>query len=139
MKQSMARLPKYFETLVGAILVVVVLQYMQLTGLVHPAHLISRLLQLFCYMLLAVAVFRGFIQRSRLAWLVSQIMLSALFAFSLLFTVTSAVLSLKTESLWTLLGIALLTAVANGLLLGFLFSLPVCDYFSPVRAMENDQ
>ena len=141
MKQSMSRLPKYFETLVGAVLVVLTIQYMLLTGLVHPAHLVSRLLQLFCYMLLAVAVFRGFIQRSRLAWLVTQMMLAALFAFSLLFTVVSAVLSLKTESLWGLMGLAVVVAVLNGLLLGFLFSMPVCDYFSPVRVRvsEDDQ
>jgi hypothetical protein len=58
-------------------------------------------------------------------------MLAALFAFSLLFTVISAVLSMKMQSLWLILGLASMTAVLNGLLLGFLFSLPVCDYFKP--------
>jgi hypothetical protein len=58
-------------------------------------------------------------------------MLSALFAFSLLFTVISALFSLRDQGLWIMLGTALLTAILNGLLLGFLFSLPVCDYFSP--------
>ncbi len=125
--------PKYLRGLLGAILVVMVVQYALLTGLVHPVHLISAIMQLFCYLLLAVSVFRGFIQRSRLAWLVAQIMLSALFAFSVLFTAISAIFSMQTESLWILLGLAVLTAVLNGLLLGFLFSLPVCDYFSPVN------
>ena len=32
----------------------------------------------------------------------------------------------------SLFGIALLTAILNGLLLGILFSLPVCDYFRPI-------
>jgi hypothetical protein len=125
--------PKYLRSLLGAVLVVMVVQYALLTGLLHPARLIFAVMQLFCYLLLAVAVFRGFIQRSRLAWLVAQIMLSALFAFSVLFTAISAIFSLQTESLWILLGLAVLTAVLNGLLLGFLFSLPVCDYFSPAN------
>lgn len=128
--------PSYIHALLGSVLVVMVVQYALLTGLVRPVHLVFQIMQLFCYLLLAVAIFRGFIQRSRLAWLVSQIMLSAMFAFSLLFTTISAVFSLKTQGLWIMIGAALLTAVLNGLLLGFLFSLPVCDYFSP---MKKDQ
>jgi hypothetical protein len=128
--------PKYLSGLLGAILVVMVVQYALLTGLVRPVHLVFEIMQMFCYMLLGVAIFRGFIQRSRLAWLVSQIMLSAMFAFSLLFTTISAVFSLKTQGLWIMLGSALATAILNGLLLGFLFSLPVCDYFSP---LDKDQ
>jgi hypothetical protein len=30
-----------------------------------------------------------------------------------------------------MLGVALVVSILDGLLLGFLFSLPVCDYFSP--------
>lgn len=123
--------PKYVSGLLGAVLVVTVVQYALLTGVVRPVHLVSQILQAFCYLLLSVAVLRGFIQRSRLAWLVAQIMLSAMFAFSLLFITISAVFSLKTQGLWIMLGAALVTALLNGLLLGFLFSLPVCDYFSP--------
>jgi hypothetical protein len=129
-------MPKYIRTLLGASLVVMVIQYALWTGVVHPVHLVFQLMQFFCYLLLAVAVFRGFIQRSRLAWLVSQMMLAALFSFSLLFTAVSALLSFQAEGRWFLFGIALLTAVLNGLLLGILFSLPVCDYFRPA---SNDQ
>ncbi|MGE4489713.1 MAG: hypothetical protein AB7E95_09235 [Kiritimatiellales bacterium] len=125
------RFGKYINSVLGAVLVVMVVQYALLTGLVRPVHLVFQMLQLFCYLLLAVSVFRGFIQRSRLAWLVAQVMLAALFAFSLLFTVISAVLSMKMQSLWLILGLASMTAILNGLLLGFLFSLPVCDYFKP--------
>jgi len=124
-------MPKYTDGLIGAVLVVIVVQYALITGVVRPGHLVSGILQLFCYLLLAVSVFRGFIQRSRLAWLVVQIMLAALFAFSVLFTAVSAVLTLTGGSFWVLLGLALLTAVGNGILMGILFSLPVCDYFSP--------
>lgn len=131
MRRNLKLVPKYLHGLLGAILVVMVVQYVLLTGIVHPVHLIFQVMQIFCYLLLTVAVFRGFIQRSRLAWLVAQIMLAALFAFSLLFTVISAVLSMKAQGLVIMLSAALLTAVLNGLLLGFLFSLPVCDYFSP--------
>ncbi|MCC7300310.1 MAG: hypothetical protein IT583_04465 [Verrucomicrobia bacterium] len=136
MKRIWKIVPKYFHGLLGAVLVVMVVQYALLTGLVRPAHLIFQIMQLFCYLLLAVAVFRGFIQRSRLAWLVAQIMLSAMFAFSLLFTTITALFSLKAEGLWVMVVAALVTAILNGLLLGFLFSLPVCDYFSP---MDKDQ
>jgi hypothetical protein len=83
-----------------------------------------------------VAVFRGFIERSRLAWLVAQIMLCALFDFSLLFTAVSAVFSLKTDSLWTLVGAAAATVILNGLLMAVLFSLPVRHYFRP---FDEDQ
>jgi hypothetical protein len=123
--------PKYFYTLLGAILVVMVVQYALLTGLIRPVHLIFELIQMFCYLLLAVAIFRGFIERSRLAWLAAQLMLVSLFSFSILFTVISAVLSFKAQGLWLLFGFALLTSVLNGILLGILFSLPVCDYFRP--------
>ncbi|HPR83529.1 MAG TPA: hypothetical protein PLD51_06690 [Pontiellaceae bacterium] len=136
MKQKLKIAPKYFHGLLGALLVVMVVQYALLTGLVHPIHLVFQLMQLFCYLLLTVTVFRGFIQRSRLAWLISQMMLAALFSFSLLFTVVSAVLSFQSEGLWLLFGAALVVAVLNGLLLGVLFSLPVCDYFRP---MKDDQ
>lgn len=134
MKNSWKRVPKYLNSLLGALLVVMVVQYALLTGLVRPVHLVFQIMQIFCYLLLTVAVFKGFIQRSRLAWLVSQIMLAALFAFSLLFTAISAVFALRTEGIWIMLTAAVLTAILNGLLLGFLFSLPVCDYFSP----QND-
>jgi len=133
MKNCWNRMPKYLNSLLGALLVVMVVQYALLTGLVRPVHLVFQIMQIFCYLLLTAAVFKGFIQRSRLAWLVSQIMLSALFAFSLLFTAISAVFALRTEGIWIMLGAAVLTAVLNGLLLGFLFSLPVCDYFSPQK------
>lgn len=129
--ENLKIVPKYFNGLLGAVLVVMVVQYALLTGLVRPVHLVFQIMQIFCYLLLVVAVFKGFIKRSRLAWLVSQIMLSALFAFSLLFTVISALFSLRDQGLWIMLGAALLAAILNGLLLGFLFSLPVCDYFSP--------
>lgn len=136
MKGKMKIVPKYLNGLLGALLVVMVVQYALLTGLVRPIHLVFQLMQIFCYLLLTVAIFRGFIQRSRLAWLISQMMLAALFSFSLLFTVVSAVLSFKAEGLWVLFGAALVVAVLNGLLLGVLFSLPVCDYFRP---MKDDQ
>ncbi|NOU35386.1 MAG: hypothetical protein HOO88_01215 [Kiritimatiellaceae bacterium] len=139
MKRNWKIMPKYLHSLLGAILVVMVVQYLLLAGLVRPVHLVFNIMQLFCYLLLAVAVFRGFIQRSRLAWLVAQTMLSALFAFSLLFTVISAVFSLKDRGLVVMLSAALLTAISNGLLLGFIFSLPVCDYFSPIDNGEEGQ
>ncbi len=132
MKPNRKIVPKYVGGLLGAILIVMVVQYSLLTGLVRPVHLIFQIMQLFCYLLLAVAIFRGFIERSRLVWLISQLMLAALFSFSVLFTVISAVLSFKAEGLWLLFGGALLTAVLNGLLLGVLFSLPVCDYFRSI-------
>ncbi|MFA6172723.1 MAG: hypothetical protein WC701_03480 [Kiritimatiellales bacterium] len=132
MKRNWEIIPKYIYTLLGALLVVMVIQYALLTGVVHPVHLIFQLMQIFCYLLLTVAVFRGFIERSRVAWLVSQLMLAALFSFSLLFTVVSAVLSFQAKGLWLLFGAVLLVAVLNGILLGILFSLPVCDYFRPM-------
>ena len=131
MKIKWKIVPKYFYTLLGAILVVMVVQYALLTGLIRPVHLIFELIQMFCYLLLAVAIFRGFIERSRLAWLAAQLMLVSLFSFSILFTVISAVLSFKAQGLWLLFGFALLASVLNGILLGVLFSLPVCDYFRP--------
>lgn len=136
MKLPWKIVPRYFYSLIGALLVVMVVQYALLTGLVRPTHLIFQLMQIFCYLLLAVAVFRGFIERLRLAWLVAQMMLAALFSFSLLFTVISGLLSFRTQGLWLLFGVAVLTAVLNGLLLGALFSLPVCDYFRPI---DKDQ
>ncbi len=137
--KRLPRVPKYIHGLLGAVLVVLVVQYSLLTGLVKPVHLVFVIMQMFCYMLLGVAIFKGFIQRSRLAWLVAQIMLAAMFAFSLLFTTISAVFALKTQGLWIMLGAALVTAVLNGLLLGFLFSLPVCDYFSPIDKDQQAQ
>ncbi len=131
MRHLMAKLPKYFEPLMGGVLVVIVVQYALITGVLMPDHPVFSLLQLIFYLLLAVAIFRGIIQRSRLAWLVVQMMLVALSAFSLLCTGVCAVLAIDGGNLWTLLFTALLTAVVNGLLMGFLFALPVCDYFSP--------
>lgn len=131
MRRLMSRLPKYFEPLVGAVLVIIVVQYALITGVLKPDHLVFSLLQLVFYLLLAVAVFRGMIQRSRLAWLVVQIMIVALFAFSLLCTGVCAVLAVDGGNIWILLLTALLTAVVNGLLMAFLFSLPVCNYFNP--------
>lgn len=136
MKQGWKMMPKYLRGLLVALLVVMVVQYALLTGLVRPAKGIFLVMQIFCYLLLIAAVLRGFIQRSRLAWLVAQIMLCALFDFSLLFTAISAVFSLKTESLWTMLGAAVATAVLNGLMMGFLFSIPVRNYFRP---LDDDQ
>jgi hypothetical protein len=136
MKYFVAKLPKYFELLVGISLAVIVVQYALITGVVKPGHLVSGLLQLCFYLLLAVSVFRGVIQHSRFAWLVVQMMLTALFSFSLLFAVVCAALALKGGSFWFLLFTVLLTSVVNGLLIGFLFSLPVCDYFSP---RDDDQ
>jgi ABC-type Na+ efflux pump permease subunit len=130
-------MPKNLRVVLGAILVVTVIQYALLTGLVNPVPPVAVVFQIFCYLLLAAALFRAVIQRSRLAWLITQIMLSALFAFSVLFTATSAVLSLKTESLWLLLALSLITALSNGLLLGFLFSLPVCEYFRPADDTQD--
>jgi hypothetical protein len=56
--------------------------------------------------------------------------------FSLLFTAISAVFSLKTASLWSMLGVAVVTSVLNGLMMGFLFSIPVRNYFRP---LDDDQ
>lgn len=130
MRRLMSRLPKYFEPLVGAVLVIIVVQYALITGVLKPDHPVFSLLQLVFYLLLAVAVFRGMIQRSRLAWLVVQIMIVALFAFSLLCTGVCAVLAVDGGNIWILLLTALLTAVVNGLLMAFLFSLPVYEYFN---------
>lgn len=123
--------PKYFQYLAGSVLVVMVVQYALLTGVWSPIHIVFMLLQVFCYCLLAVAVFRGLIQRSRLAWLVTQIMLTAMFAFSLLCSTISVVFALKTQGVGIMLGSAVGVSVLDGLLLGILFSLPVCDYFKP--------
>jgi hypothetical protein len=120
---------KYIRGLLGALLVVIVVQYALITGLV--ADVVFLILQIFCYLLLAAALFRGFIERSRLAWLVAQIMLSAIFDFSLLFALISAVFSLKTESLWIMAGAAVVTATLNGLLMFFLFAIPIRNYFRP--------
>jgi len=125
-------MPKYFRGLVVALLVVMVVQYVLMTGLVRPVGAVFLTLQVFCYLLLVAALFRGFIERSRLAWLVAQIMLTALFDFSLLFIAISAVFSLKTESLWVMLGAAVVTSTLNGLLLVFLFAIPVRNYFRPL-------
>jgi hypothetical protein len=131
MKRIWKVIPKYITGLLGAASIVLVVQYALLTGLVEPVHPIFVIMQTFCYMLLGVAVFRGFIQRSRLAWLVAQIMLSALFAVSILFATFTLVLMLKEKSLGLMLAAALFSAGLNGLMLGLLFSLPVCDYFKP--------
>ena len=136
MKRRWRIVPKYITGLLGSALLVLVVQYSLLTGLVEPVHPIFVIMQVFCYMLLGVAIFRGFIQRSKLAWLVSQIMLSALFAISILFTTFGLVFSLESKGFLIMLGAALLSAVLNGLMLGFLFSLPVCDYFKPIDEDE---
>ena len=131
MKYFAAKLPKYFELLIGTTLVVIVLQYALITGVLKLDHPVSGLIQLGFYLLLAVAVCRGISQRSRLAWLVVQIMLIALFFSSLLFAVVCAVLAMNGEELWILFFTALLTAVVNGLLTGFLFSMPTSAVFTP--------
>jgi hypothetical protein len=136
MKDIKKIVPSAVRAVLGAVLIVTVIQYVLWTGVIRPVTPVFIVLQAFCYLLLAVATFRGFIQRSRLAWLIMRILLSALFAFSVLFTAVSAVLSMRTENLWLLFGLSLLTAVSNGLLLGFLFSLPVCDYFRPLDEDE---
>jgi hypothetical protein len=133
MIRSWKQVPKYFRGLLGAVLLVMIVQYALMTGVVHPVNMISMILQIFCYLLLMAALFRGLIERSRLAWLVAQIMLCALFDFSLLFIAVSAVFSLKTESLWIMVGSAAVTALLNGLLVGFLFSIPVRNYFRPLH------
>ena len=122
--------PKYLRGLVAALLVVMVVQYALVTA--HPVGMVFLILQVFCYLLLAAALFRGFIERSRLAWLVAQIMLTALFDFSLLFAAVSAIFSLKTESLWVMLVAAVTTSVLNGLMMIFLLSIPIRNYFRPL-------
>jgi len=133
MKHFAAKLPKYFEPLIGAVLVLIVVQYALITGVLKMDHPVSGLLQLGFYLLLAVAVYRGITQRSRLAWLVVQMMLIALFFSSLLFAVVCAVLAMDGGELWILLLAALLTAVVNGLLTGFLFSMPTSAVFTPKK------
>ena len=129
MNLGLEKVPKYFKGLLGALLVVVVVQYALVTA--HPVGIVFQILQGFCYLLLAAALFRGVIERSRLAWLATQIMLSAIFDFSLLFAAVSAVFSLKTESLWIILGAAVVTAALNGLLMIFLFAIPIRNYLRP--------
>ncbi|MBL7016294.1 MAG: hypothetical protein ISR84_01915 [Kiritimatiellales bacterium] len=124
---------KYLTGLLGAALLVLVVQYSLLTGLVDPVHPVFVIMQVFCYMVLGVAGFRGLIQRSKLAWLVAQIMLSALFAISILFTTFGLVFSLESKGFLIMLAAALFSAVLNGLMLGFLFSMPVCEYFRPAK------
>ena len=131
MKRKWNAVPKYITGLLGSALVVLVVQYSLLTHLVEPVHPVFVIMQTFCYMLLGVAVFRGFIQRSRMAWLVAQIMLASMFAISILFTTFSLVFSLESKGFVIMLAGALLTAVLNGLMLGLLFSMPVCEYFKP--------
>ena len=131
MKRKWNAVPKYITGLLGSALVVLVVQYSLLTHLVEPVHPVFVIMQTFCYMLLGVAVFRGFIQHSRLAWLVAQIMLASMFAISILFTTFSLVFSLESKGFVIMLAGALLSAVLNGLMLGFLFSVPVCNYFKP--------
>ena len=46
MKHFMGKLPEYFEMLVGAVLVVIVVQYALITGAVKPGHLVSGFFQL---------------------------------------------------------------------------------------------
>jgi len=123
---------KYIIGLMGSALMVLVVQYALLTSRMETAHPIFIAMQVFCYMLLGVALFRGVIQRSRLAWLIARMMLSALFAVSILFASFTLVLMLQDKSFTLMLLAALLAAVLNGLMLGILFSLPVCDYFKPV-------
>ncbi len=132
MSQSWKMPTKYIRGLVVALLLVVVVQYVLMTGLVRPVGGVFLTLQIFCYLLLVAALFRGFIERSRLAWLVAQIMLCALFDFSLLFAAISAVFSLKTESLWIMVGSAVAATVLNGLLMVLLFVIPVRNYFRPL-------
>ena len=122
-------MPKYFKGLLGAVLVVMGVQYALITA--HPVGAVFLILQIFCYLLLMAALFRGLIERSRLAWLVAQIMLCALFDFSLLFAAVSALFSLKTESLWIMVGAAVIAAVLNGLMMFFLFAIPIRNYFRP--------
>ncbi len=122
-------MPKYFKGLLGAVLVVMGVQYALITA--RPVGMVFLILQVFCYLLLMAALFRGLIERSRLAWLVAQIMLCALFDFSLLFIAISALFSLKTESLWFMVGAAVVTAAVNGLMMVFLFAIPIRNYFRP--------
>lgn len=136
MKLNFKMKPKHLTGLMGTLLVVMILQYALMTGLVRPVSMVFLILQLFCYLLLIAAVFRGFIQRSRLAWLVTQTMLFALFDFSMLFTAVSTVLSLKTETLWGMVGAVASITILNGLLVGVLFSIPVRQYFRP---LDDDQ
>ncbi len=124
---------KYFEFLVASMMVVMVVQYALLTGVWSPIRSVLIVLQIFCYLLLAVAVFRGLLQRSRLAWLVAQIMLTAMFSFSLLCTTLSVIFALKTQGIGSILIVTLSLAILDGLLLGFLFSVPVCNYFKSVE------
>ncbi|MBI9019706.1 MAG: hypothetical protein JEZ10_00415 [Verrucomicrobia bacterium] len=131
MKRILKMEPKHLRGLMGILLVVMVLQYALMTGLVRPVGMVFLIMQIFCYLLLIAAVFRGFIQRSRLAWLVTQTMLFALFDFSILFTAVSTVLSLKTETLWGMAGAVASITILNGLLVGVLFSIPVRQYFRP--------
>ncbi len=128
---SWEKMPKYIKGLLGTLLVVMVVQYALITGLVRPVGAVFLILQIFCYLLLMAALFRGLIERSRLAWLITQIMLCALFDFSLLFAAVSAMFSLKTESLWIMVGSAVVTAVLNGLLMIFLFAIPIRNYLRP--------
>lgn len=132
MKPDWKKMPKYLRSLLAALLVVMVVQYALLTGLVNPVGTVFLILQIACYLLLIAALFRGFLERSRLAWLVAQIMLTALFDFSLLFAAVSAVFSLKTESLWIMLGAAVTISVLNGLMMVFLLSIPIRNYFRPL-------
>jgi hypothetical protein len=132
MKRKWRVHPKYLIGLMGAVLVMLVVQYALVTDLVDPVHPVFAGMQMFCYMLLAVAIFRGFIERSRLAWLVAQLMLCALFDFCLLFAAISAVLSAKTGDLWGMLAAAAVTVILNGMLMAFLFSFQVRHYFRPL-------
>ena len=121
---------KYIRGLVIALLVVMVVQYALITA--HSVGVVFLILQVFCYLLLVAALFRGFIERSRLAWLVAQIMLTALFDFSLLLATISAVFAMKTDSLWIMVGSAVAITVLNGLLMLLLFVIPVRNYFRPL-------
>jgi hypothetical protein len=131
MKRIRNSLSKYITGLLGSAALVLVVQYALLTAWMEPIHPVFSVLQVFCYMLLGVSIFRGFIKRSRLAWLIAQMMLSALFAVSLLFATVTFVLMLQDRNFGIMLLAALLAAVLDGLMLGILFSLPVCDYFQP--------
>lgn len=131
MKRIRNGIAKYMIGLFGAVLVFLVVQYFLLTSRMEPVHPMFVTMQVFCYMLLGAALFRGFIQRSRLAWLIARMMLAALFAVSLLFATFSVVLMLKEKSISLMVTASLLAAVIDGLLMGILFSLPVCDYFKP--------
>jgi hypothetical protein len=133
-KQQQGALPRSIQVLLGFLLLLVGGQFVFLARWVHQGgHRIFHLIGLLSVLVFVGFLWIGFKERSRFAWMTAQLMLMVLFLFSLIGFGVSLASSLRTGSLLLHLLFELLAALINGVLLNFIFSLPVRDYFSTIN------